>query len=59
MCGLRADRTALVVIRGHMFMQSLRHGYYELCVEAGDECLRVAAVFDELANVIRPKRNVG
>ena len=52
MCGLRADRTVLVVIRGHVFMQCLRRGYYELCVEAGEHCLRVAAVFDELANVV-------
>ena len=52
MRGLRTDRTASVVIRGHAFMQNLRRGHYELGVEASEECLRVAAAFDELADVI-------
>jgi len=52
MRGLRTDRTASVVIRGHALMQNLRRGHYELDVEASEECLRVAAAFDELADVI-------
>jgi hypothetical protein len=49
---LRTDRTASVVIRGHAFVQNLRRGHYELGVEASEECLRVAAAFDELADAI-------
>ena len=52
MRGLRTDRTASVVIRGHAFVQNLRRGHYELGVEARHERLRVAAAFDELADVI-------
>jgi transposase-like protein len=52
MRGLRTDRTATVVIRGHAFVQNLRRGHYELGVEARHERLRVAAAFDELAEAI-------
>ena len=52
MRGLRTDRTASTVIRGHAFMQNLRRGHYELGVEARHERLRVAAAFDELAAAI-------
>jgi IS6 family transposase len=52
MFGLRTDRTATVVIRGHAFVQNLRRGQYELGVEARHECLRVAAAFDDLAEAI-------
>ncbi len=52
MRGLRTDRTASVVIRGHAFVQNLRRGHYELGVEARNEHLRVAAAFDELTEVI-------
>ena len=52
MRGLRTDRTATVVIRGHAFIQNLRRGHYELGVEARHERLRVAAAFDELATAI-------
>jgi IS6 family transposase len=52
MRGLRTDRTATVVIRGHAFVQNLRRGHYELGVEACRERLRVAAAFDELAAAI-------
>jgi transposase-like protein len=52
MRGLRPDRTATVVIRGHAFVQNLRRGHYELGVEARHERLRVAAAFDELAEAI-------
>jgi IS6 family transposase len=46
--GLRTDRTATVVIRGHAFIQNRRRGHYELGVEARHPRLRVAAAFDEL-----------
>jgi IS6 family transposase len=49
MRGLKTDRTASVIIRGHAFVQNLRRGHYELGVEAKHERLRVAAGFDELA----------
>ena len=52
MRGLRTDRTALVAIRGHEFLQNLRRGHYELGVEARHERLRVAAAFDELTAAI-------
>ena len=52
MRGLRTDRTATVVIRGHAFAQNLRRGRYELGVEARHVRLRVAAAFDELAEAI-------
>lgn len=54
MQGLRTDRTASVAIRGHAFMQNVRRGRYELGAEARHDRLRVAAAFDELAEVIRP-----
>ena len=52
MRGLRTDRTASVVIRGHAFIQNLRRGHYELGVEARHDLLRVAAAFDELTATI-------
>jgi transposase-like protein len=52
MRGLKTDRTARVIIRGHAFMQNLRRGQYELGVEARNAHLRVAAAFDELAEAI-------
>jgi transposase-like protein len=52
MRGLRTDRTASTVIRGHAFIQNVRRGNYELGVEARHERLRVAAAFDELAEAI-------
>ena len=52
MRGLRTDRTATVVIRGHAFIQNLRRGHYELGVEARHDRLRIAAAFDDLATVI-------
>ncbi len=52
MRGLRTDRPASVVIRGHAFVQNLRRGHYELGVETRHNQLRVAAAFVELAEVI-------
>jgi IS6 family transposase len=52
MRGLRTDRTASTVIRGHAFSQNLRRGHYELGVEARHERLRLAAAFDELTTAI-------
>ena len=52
MRGLRTDRTATVVIRGHAFIQNIRRGHYELGVEARHDRLRLAAAFDELATAI-------
>jgi IS6 family transposase len=47
MPGLKTDRTASVVMRGHAFIQNLRRGHYELGVEAGQQRLRIVAAFDE------------
>ena len=52
MRGLKTDRTARVIIRGHAFVQNLRRGHYELGTEARHDQLRVAAAFDELATTI-------
>ena len=52
MRGLRTDRTASTVIRGHALVQNLRRGHYELGVEARHERLRLAAAFDELTPAI-------
>ena len=51
MRGLKRDRTASVVIRGHAFIQNLRRGHYELGMDARPG-LTLAAVFDELALVV-------
>jgi transposase-like protein len=47
MRGLKTDRSASVVIRGHAFTQNLRRGHYELGVEAAP-VFRLATAFDEL-----------
>jgi IS6 family transposase len=52
MRGLKTDRTASGVIRGHAFVQNIRRGHYELGVETRHEQLSVAAAFDELAAAI-------
>jgi transposase, IS6 family len=51
MRGLKRDRTASVVIRGHAFIQNLRRGHYELGVDALPG-LTLAAAFDELGQVV-------
>ncbi|MCX6423809.1 MAG: IS6 family transposase [Actinobacteria bacterium] len=47
MRGLKTDRTASVMIRGHAFVQNLRRGHYELGVEVAP-VFRLATAFDEL-----------
>lgn len=47
MRGLKTDRTASVVIRGHAFIQNLRRGHDDLGVETSP-VLRLATAFDEL-----------
>jgi IS6 family transposase len=49
--GLKCDRSASVIVRGHAMMQNLRRGHYELGVDARARC-RVAAAFTELARTI-------
>ena len=51
MRGLKRDRTAGIVIRGHAFIQNLRRGHYELGMDARLG-LTLAAAFDELALVV-------
>jgi len=52
MRGLKTDRTATVIIRGHAFVQNLRRGHYELGVDARNRHLRLATAFDQLVQVI-------
>jgi transposase-like protein len=47
MRGLKTDRTASVVIRGHASVWNLRRGHYELGVETVP-VYRLATAFDEL-----------
>jgi IS6 family transposase len=47
MRGLKTDRTASVIIRGHALVQNLRRGHYELGVESAP-VLRLATAFHEL-----------
>jgi len=47
MRGLKTNRTASVVIRGHAFVQNVCRGHYELGIEASP-VFRLATAFDEL-----------
>ena len=51
MRGLKQDRSARVIIAGHVFVQNIRRGHYELAVEvpAGQ---RLTVAFDDLALAI-------
>jgi transposase, IS6 family len=51
MRGLKRDRTASVVIRGHAFIQNIRRAHYELGAETTPH-LRLTEAFGELAEVI-------
>ncbi len=51
MRGLKTDRTASVVIRGHAFIQNLRRGHYELG-SGSHQHLRVVAAFEEPTETI-------
>jgi hypothetical protein len=55
MRGLTTHRTTSVVIRGHAFIQNLRHDHYELAVDA-TQVFRLATAFDELRPAIEPAR---
>ncbi len=45
--GLKTDRTASIVIRGHAFIQNLCRGHYELGTETPHSHLRIRAAFEE------------
>jgi hypothetical protein len=51
MRGLKRDRTARVIVKGHAFIQNLRRGFYDLGTEVPSS-LRVADAFAELALAI-------
>jgi len=51
MQGLKQDRSAMVVIAGHGFVQNLRRGHYELAAEQPVN-RRVAVAFAELVVAI-------
>jgi transposase-like protein len=51
MRGLKRLRSARVISAGPAFVQNLRRGHYELCLDA-DPRHRLPAVFTELARVI-------
>ena len=52
MRGLKTDRTASVIFRGHAFMQNGRRGHYELGVDSRFDHFLVAAVFEELTTTL-------
>jgi IS6 family transposase len=52
MRGLKRDRTASVVIKGHAFIQNVRRGHYELGTET-TPVQRIAAAFDVLVTAIK------
>ena len=52
MRGLKTDRTASVVIRGHALIQNLRRGHYEIGADVRHQHLRLVAAFDELTEII-------
>jgi IS6 family transposase len=52
MRGLKPDRTASIIIRGHAFLQNLRREHYELGMDARHRQLHAAAAFDERAPTI-------
>jgi len=51
MRGVKTNRTASVLIRGHAFIQNLRRGHYQLAVKA-TPLFRLATAFDELRPAI-------
>ena len=51
MRGLKSQRTASVVIRGHAFVQNLRRGHYELAVDTTPR-FRLVSAFDQLVPAI-------
>jgi transposase, IS6 family len=51
MRGLKQDRSARVIVRGHSLMQNIRRGHYELGIDTRPH-RRVAAAFTELARTI-------
>jgi len=51
MRGLKTNRTASVLIRGHAFIQNLRRGHDELAVDTAP-LFRLATAFDELRPAI-------
>jgi hypothetical protein len=58
MRGVKTDRSAKVIIKGHAFMPNLRRGHCELGAEARHRHFRVTVAFDELATAIRPAGQV-
>jgi transposase, IS6 family len=52
MRGLKRDRTASVVIRGHAFIENIRRGHHEIGADARNHHLRAAAAFDEVRRAI-------
>jgi transposase, IS6 family len=51
MRGLKRDRSARLIVRGHGLMQNIRRGHYELGVETRAH-RRLADAFTELARTI-------
>ena len=52
MRGLKRDRTASTVIKGHASIQNVRRGHYELGLET-TPARRIEVAFDELLTAIR------
>ena len=52
MRGLKTDRTASVVIRGHAFVQNIRRGHYQFDHDTGPTT-RLEAAFNELRSTLK------
>ena len=52
MRGLKTDRTATVVIRGHALVQNVRRGHYQF-EDVGAPTARLEAAFDELRSTLQ------
>jgi hypothetical protein len=51
MRGLKTDRTASVVIRGHALVQNIRRGHYSFDCDT-DPTVLLEAAFDELRSAL-------
>ena len=51
MRGLKRDRTASIVVKGHAFIQNVRRSHYELGIDSTPQ-QRIAAAFDDLLTIV-------
>ena len=51
MRGLKTDRTASVIVRGHALLQNIRRGHYQFDCDT-DPSMQLEAAFDELGSAL-------